>query len=249
MDLDDSIAIVTPEGFALDLRLAGVGSRFIAGATDLIIQLILAVTILLVTQGLAGGGGLLDALAVIGLFADLLLYPILFEVLGHGRTPGKRLCHLRVLRSDGSPVDLQASAIRNLMRLIDGEPLLYLPTLVSIAVTRHDQRPGDLAAATIVVREDAAARRPGRRRRRQGPRDEAAAGEPGDGARWDTSAVTPQELAAVRRFLERRDTLDPDARRLLARRLAAGLRERVTGATAELGPEPFLEAVARARGR
>ena len=201
MDLDDSIAILTPEGFELELRLAGVGSRFIAGATDLIIQLILAVILVLVTGVVGGGGGLLTAVAVLGLFADYLLYPILFEVLGHGRTPGKRLCHLRVLRADGAPVDLQASAIRNLMRLIDGETLLYLPTLVSIAVTRHDQRPGDLAAATIVVREPSGPRRPGRRLRRREPAPETGPGaETSPPARWDTSAVTVQELAAVRRF-------------------------------------------------
>jgi uncharacterized RDD family membrane protein YckC len=247
VDLDDTIAIVTPEGLALDLRLAGVGSRFIAGATDLIIQIMLAAILVLVTRVLAGGGGLLAVVAVIGLFIDLLLYPILFEVLGHGRTPGKRLTHLRVLRSDGSPVDLQASAIRNLMRLIDGEPLLYLPTLVSIAVTRHNQRPGDLAAATIVIREPAGVGQGRRRRGRTRDRGAERASEPE--VAWDTSAVTAQELAAVRRFLDRRETLDPMARRMLARRLASALRERVTGAPPELGSEPFLEAVARARGR
>ncbi len=41
MDLDDSITISTPEGLLLRLQLAGLGSRFIAGAVDLIIQAIL----------------------------------------------------------------------------------------------------------------------------------------------------------------------------------------------------------------
>ncbi len=39
------------------------------------------------------------------------------------------------------------------MRLIDGPILLYLPTMVSVAVTSRNQRPGDLAAGTLVIRE------------------------------------------------------------------------------------------------
>ena len=75
-----------------------------------------------------------------------------------GRHPGKRMSHLRVLRDSGAPVDLPASAIRNLMRLIDGPLLLYMPSIVSIAVTRRNQRPGDMAAGTIVTREHPAAK-------------------------------------------------------------------------------------------
>ena len=69
--------------------------------------------------------GVSGVVYVIGAFVILLFYPILFEVLAHGQTPGKRMSHLRVLRDSGAPVDLPASAIRNLMRLIDGPLLLY----------------------------------------------------------------------------------------------------------------------------
>ena len=250
MDLDDTVTVPTPEGLELSLTLAGVGSRFIAGVTDLLIQVILTGIVLALSALVAGGGGLTLAIDAIGAFVVALLYPILFEVLARGRTPGKRLSHLRVLRDDGSPVDLQASAIRNLLRLVDGPPLLYLPTLVSIAVTRRNQRPGDLAGATIVIRETSSARRRrgwrGRRDDRAAPHATGAAAGTGE-ARWDASAITPQELAAVRRFLDRRDTLDPVARRRLARRLAAGLRDKVTAAPAELGPESFLEALVDAK--
>jgi RDD family len=170
----------------------------------------------------------------------LLFYPILFELLAGGQTPGKRMSHLCVLRDSGAPVDLPASAIRNLMRLVDGPLLLYLPSIVSIAVTKRNQRPGDIAAGTIVTREQPVAKA---KARTAGRAPAPASVESGE--RWDTSAITTPEVAAVRRFLERRASLERGARRELAVRLADGLRSKVTSAPADLGPEQFLEELER----
>ncbi len=248
MDLDESITIATPEGLELRLQLAGLGSRFIAGAVDLTIMLVLLGVLALIAGPVTGlSSGVSGVVYVIGAFVILLFYPILFEVLAHGQTPGKRMSHLRVLRDSGAPVDLPASSIRNLMRLIDGPLLLYLPSIVSIAATRRNQRPGDIAAGTIVTREQPVAK-PSRRKRAApastwaGPR---VGGAELDADRWDTSAVTPQEVAAVRRFLERRDGLERGARRELAVRLADGLRPKVSSAPPDLAPERFLEELER----
>ena len=107
MDLDESITIATPEGLELRLQLAGLGSRFIAGAVDLIIMLVLLAVLALIAGPVTGlSSGVSGVVYVIGAFAILLFYPILFEVLGPGQTPGKRMSHLRVLRNSGAPVDL-----------------------------------------------------------------------------------------------------------------------------------------------
>ena len=235
MDLDDTLTVATAEGLELRLTLAGLGSRFISGSADLGIQAILTAILLVVCLVIGGGGAALLIVASLGVFVIWLLYPILFEVLAQGRTPGKRLCHLRVLRADGSPVDLQSSAVRNLVRLLDGPATLYLPTVIGIAVTARNQRPGDIAGGTVVVREPRRAAATDRLER-QGRSD-----------RWETSAISPSELAAVRRFLERRDTLDSDSRRQLAARLADGLRAKVSGGAPDLGPERFLETLVAVR--
>jgi uncharacterized RDD family membrane protein YckC len=241
VDLDESITIATPEGIELRLQLAGLGSRFIAGGVDLIIQLILIAILLLITAS----SGISAVVSVIGLFVITLFYPILFELLAAGRTPGKRLSHMRVLRDSGAPIDLPASAIRNLMRLVDGPTLLYLPTLVSIAVTSRNQRPGDLAAGTIVIREDPPRRSKGKDADAPPPAEESSTGAGAFAERWDTSAVTARELAAVRQFLERRSSLERGARRELAKRLAEGLRPKVSSAPADLDSERFLEELER----
>ncbi len=234
MNLDDTITIATPEGLELNLALAGLGSRFIAGVTDASIQGALIVVLALIAKP-AGAGGVGAIVFILGAFAIVLFYPILFELLARGRTPGKRLTRLRVLLDTGAPVDATASAVRNLLRLLDGPLLLYLPTIVSIAVTRRNQRPGDIAAGTVVIRDEPASK-------------SAPIPTPGvQPPRWEASAVTDAEVAAVAQFLQRRHTLSPETRRELAARLAAGLRPKVTAAAPELDPEAFLEQLARSK--
>jgi uncharacterized RDD family membrane protein YckC len=247
MNLDDQITLSTPEGVTLQVTLAGVGSRFIAGAVDLVLQAVL-VLILVLVDSAGGSGGVLGIVLIVGSFAVWFFYPVAFELLAAGRTPGKRFTHLRVIRDSGAPIDLAASAIRNLMRVLDGPPLLYLPSLISVALTTRNQRPGDLAAGTVVIREPAGGREaePSTDASRLGAMWTGASAT----ARWDASAVTAAETAAVRHFLARRETLDPGARRALAQRLAAGLRPKVTGASQDMGAETFLEQLAQIkRGR
>jgi hypothetical protein len=66
---------------------------------------------------------------------------------------------------------------------------------------------------------------------------------------WDVSAVTPEELATVRRFLERRTTITTDARSRLAWELATRLRPKVIGPPEDLHPEEFLEQIAAVKAR
>ena len=61
------------------------------------------------------------------------------------------------------------------------------------------------------------------------------------------SGLREAELAALRRFLERRDALDAVPRNLLARDLADRLRPSVGGVGGDLAPERFLELIAALR--
>ncbi len=248
MELEDRITIATPEGLSVHLQLAGVGSRFIACGFDLGLQIIIIVLISLVI-GSVIGGAVAAAVIAISVFAVIFFYDVLFEVRAGGRTPGKRLTHLRVVRDNGAPVDLQASAVRNLMRLVDGLTFLYLPTLFGILITRRNQRPGDLAGGTLVIRDAA---------RMSPSAPPAVAGVPPApdappplviAAPLDVSAVTEDEVAAVRRFLARREELDRSARQRLAYRLETGLRGKVSGAPEHDNPEHFLEALVAAKAR
>src|SRR3954447_20086683 len=107
---EDRMAIATPEGVEVELVLAGVGSRFIAGGIDWVIQLctLLAVAVLLHVAGSVGA-----AVPAVVFFGVIFFYDVLFEVLGGGRTPGKRWTGLRVVRSGGHPITFVAPPPRH----------------------------------------------------------------------------------------------------------------------------------------
>ncbi|MFN2594834.1 MAG: RDD family protein [Actinomycetota bacterium] len=246
MDYEDVVVISTPEGLDLQVVLAGIGSRFLASLIDTAIRGVLIVAMVVAFVGVgafssAGGNPSAAGLVafVVGVFLLSFGYDVLFETLASGQTPGKKRMHLRVIRDGGRPVGFVAAAIRNLLRLVDVLPLSYGVGIVAIVASRRNKRLGDMAAGTLVVVEPHQPK--GFVGRQTIPRlDEKARA-------WDVSAVTADEVATARRFLERRTELDPEARSRLAWELATRLRPKVAGAAGDEHPESFLEQVVAAK--
>jgi len=244
MEYEDHVRIATPEGVELELTLAGVGSRFTSALIDFMVQIALLIALALsfyAAGALDGWGSAAFTGCGFLLFAG---YDILFEVFASGRTPGKRLNGIRVVRTNGSPVRFLTSAVRNVLRLVDFLPSFYFVGIVSILVTGKNQRIGDLAAGTMIIRERLAA----------SPQVQAfetrptAPAPPGSTWHsWDVGGVSAEELGAVKLFLERRHELEREARTQLAEELATGLRAKVPGADADLSPEAFLQRLAAVR--
>ncbi len=247
----DRLELTTPEGVTLDLELAGVGSRALAGALDFIIQMMLlyGAIIVFLIGAFAGGGNpfFVIATGVLAIVAVLIGYHVLFEVWVGGQTPGKRMIGLRVVRADGGPVGIAHSLIRTLLRIIDFLPSLYAIGLVAIFATTRNQRLGDLAAGTVVIldrsRHPKPALSPPPVRRSTAPEPFREVTDPPPvPVGWDVSRVTDDELGLARRFLERRSSLDDEPRRALAADLAGRLRPKVV-APASLSDEAFLDQV------
>lgn len=246
MFYEDRISVATPEGVTLEVTLAGVGSRFVAGVIDQLLRwsLLLALVALLAIlqddlseNGFSGAG---VVALIVAVFFVQFGYDVLFETLASGRTPGKRWTGLRVVRNGGTPVGFLASALRNILRIVDSLPGFYLVGIVSVMFTANNQRLGDLAAGTIVVRE--------RRQSTALPAPPAASAPAPEGsALYDVSAVSAEELATVRRFLERRPTLTPEARDRLALDMATRLGPKVVGPARQWEPEAFLEYLVAAK--
>jgi uncharacterized RDD family membrane protein YckC len=146
--LDTLTSAETPEGIALALRPAGVVARAGAFGVDLLIRgvLMLVVSMVLTPLGRFGGG-----LALILWFALEWFYPVLFELLPSGATPGKRAFGLRVTMDSGLPITPAASLLRNLLRTADFLPFAYGLGLASVLMRGDFKRLGDIAAGTIVV--------------------------------------------------------------------------------------------------
>src|SRR6187455_3517390 len=105
---EDTVTIATPEGVELELTLAGAGSRFVSALVDLAIQIGILIALALALGGLQGGGvSSSDTAAGVWALVSFVVisgYDISFEVLASGRTPGKRMNRLRVVRTSGGPV-------------------------------------------------------------------------------------------------------------------------------------------------
>jgi hypothetical protein len=159
--------------------------------------------------------------------------------LNHGRTPGKQAAGIRTVGLGGEPVRFIASAIRNMMRLVDFLPVFYLVGSISIVSTSRDQRLGDLAAGTLVTRD----RFPGLTPQVFAPITVPVASVD----MWDVSAVDPDEINVVRHFLDRRLGLEWPMRQYYANSLAARLAPKVAGVPYGVHPEYLLEGIVVAK--
>jgi len=157
----DQLNIDTPELVAIEMPLAGIGSRFIALLVDYLIWgaafLVLGLLSLFILPGIKAFSNLsaqwVTALFIFAVFLFNWGYFTLFEAFWNGRTPGKRVAHIRVIQRSGRAIGLFESMARNLIRYIDQLPFFYLVGFIAMFVTRQHQRLGDLAAGTLVVRD------------------------------------------------------------------------------------------------
>jgi uncharacterized RDD family membrane protein YckC len=237
--LDRSLDIQTPESVAFAHQLAGVGSRFLALACDLFVQVLALIAFFLILglaldrSNFAPRGGLGESLAlaviIFVVFAVFFGYFIAFEALWNGQTPGKKLLGIRVVKDGGYPIDFAASLIRNVIRIAEQMLGFYALSAICTLISPENKRFGDYAAGTIVVRE-ARIRLPA-----SGVADSQAAPYAA------TALVSGEERELVHRFMERRSALSPQRRASLAATLANRIRPRVGPDLARLDDESLLE--------
>ncbi len=208
--LGDRVEVETPELVVVSYDLAGVGSRVIAALIDVLVcaVAIIAVVVLafmaipddrLVRSGPDALMGWTFAILIFAQFAVLWGYYVLCEALADGRTVGKRVMRLRVVRDGGLSVTFGASAVRNLMRIIDMQPgITYGVGILTMILNKQGKRLGDIVGGTLVVREELlpplAAAKPA-------PAKAVAAA-------LVHAELTEPEFALLSQFVERRATLE-----------------------------------------
>ena len=159
--MSDELQVATPERVAVDLPIAGLGSRAMAYVVDVgLLSAIGLVAYFALTffvdpyETALGLSRLARTLSLVAVFFGMWIYWTLLEVLWNGQTLGKRLLRIRVVRSDGSPVTVFASAVRNLLRIVDFLPVCYPVGLITMLVDKRHRRLGDLLAGTVLVRDE-----------------------------------------------------------------------------------------------
>jgi len=152
-DRVNRVRVRTPEGVVFTFPLAGPVVRCMAWVIDsvAIATAITIVSLALVLFALISFD-LTAAVLTVAFFVVGTGYNMVFEYFWRGQTPGKRVMRLRVVDACGMALAPGQIVVRNLVRVVDELPLLYLVGGIAMMVSRRAQRLGDLAAGTIVVR-------------------------------------------------------------------------------------------------
>jgi uncharacterized membrane protein SpoIIM required for sporulation/uncharacterized RDD family membrane protein YckC len=221
---EQQVDIETPEQVVVSYTIAGVGARATAALIDyaIIWALIIAFWVLLImlanaiapgadptaeTTAAQSSGAWAVSLVILISFAIQWGYYVLFEALWDGQTPGKRWLGIRVVQDGGYSVSFAASAVRNIARVVDMQPVFFYSVgIVSAAISKSGKRLGDMMAGTIVVRE----------RLSKGAKLEVHATETTTEL---ATSLSDADFVLLDRFVSRLDTLDGDRRRTIAAQL------------------------------
>lgn len=237
-----AIQFETPENIEVSYAPAGLGTRFVAWLVDyiLMVLLVLCMCLLLLCTGALSHVVMGDTLRRLErfdpqqlsqlplYFAGLMMlvfglgsfvYYGLSELLMHGQTLGKRHMGLRVVKVDGFSLTPASILIRNVFRVADHIPLLWIVPLVSARA----QRLGDMVAGTVVVADNSAG---------VGTVRTALAGRSAAEAkfRFDGTALAkarPQDVAAVEKLLQRWSAISELQRADLLRQMVPPLAQRL----------------------
>ncbi len=245
----DQLTIQTPEQTALDFAVAGIGSRFLALAYDILIQMLIGTVVWIGgTMAIAGMAAVAPRAGIWG-FAILMLFSFLlyfgyyplFEILWNGQTPGKRKVGIRVIKDSGRPLTPAETIGRNLMRIVDWLPFFYGVGMVSAFCTKGNKRLGDLVVGSLVVRETSLSEL-------KPAWQTAPAPASSSGAPLGADRLSPEDCALIDSFLTRRSALDVGVRFRMAEEVLRRLKPKLTlPAENTLSSERILELLAHER--
>ncbi|NJB70486.1 putative RDD family membrane protein YckC [Saonia flava] len=148
-----NLQINTTQNVNLDYKIVSVGERIVAFFIDAFILYLYSVLVNLI--GDAIGYVYDDSWTQRGLVALIFLpamfYSLLMHTLFNGRTVGKMLLKMRVVKVDGSPVEFSNYLVRWMLRLVDIWIFVGSIGLLTILFSERKQRLGDAAAGTVVI--------------------------------------------------------------------------------------------------
>ena len=147
----DNFQIETAQNIRIEQNVAGIGERILAFLVDLSIIIIYIVIASLIMAGLNDSGSEMTYYFVLGL--PSFLYYLLWETFWDGKTPGKALLQIRVVKKDGSRPAFSNYLVRWLLRIIDISITSGGVAVVTILLNGKGQRLGDIAAGTTVISE------------------------------------------------------------------------------------------------
>ncbi|PRX55488.1 RDD family protein [Flagellimonas meridianipacifica] len=148
-----NLQINTTQNVNLDYKIVGIGERIVSFLIDGLILYMYAILVNLIGDAISyvyedtwTQRGLIALIFLPAMFYSLLMHSIF-----NGRTVGKMLLKMRVVRVDGTPVHWSNYLVRWMLRLVDIWIFLGSIGILSILFSEKRQRVGDAAAGTVVI--------------------------------------------------------------------------------------------------
>ncbi|MGW5193891.1 RDD family protein [Kribbella sp. NPDC004138] len=229
--------LVTGEAVVLQVRIARMPTRAMACAIDMLLQGIVLSVLIALLAGFLFGSEVSEALAGALIFVVVLLvvvgYRVVMETLTRGRTLGKMVLGLKVVRDDGSSIRFRHALVRTLMWFfVDFAPwFAACPGIVASLMNKQGKRIGDMVSGTVVIRE------------RNQPMASPPLFVPGHLVQWaqslELSRLSDELANAARDYLARFTELLPGPQYALGEALAARV-------AAVIAPAPPTQVIAPA---
>lgn len=142
--------MITGQYVNIQPTVASVGDRIFAQIIDWVVMLAYIVLVVWLVTSLDIGNEwyIITFLALVPLF-----YTLLFEIFNQGQSLGKMAMKMQVVKLDGTMPTLGSYLMRWLLYLIDGPATSFIGLLAMI-LSRNNQRLGDMAAGTVVIKKE-----------------------------------------------------------------------------------------------
>ena len=152
------IAINTSQNVNINFNTASIGDRILAFVIDMLIKGAYLLVLFLVFFRLFNFGVIIDSLdnwsaaaIIIIITLPIYIYTLVCESLMEGQTFGKKLTKIKVVKIDGFQASFGDYLMRWFFRLIDVFSNSGVVGLISMIVSKNNQRLGDMASGTAVI--------------------------------------------------------------------------------------------------
>ena len=147
----DNIKIQTTQNVDIEYELASIGDRILATLLDYLF--FFAYFLVIMMFGMFAGSVLKDNIwLIIIMCLPILLYDLLCEMFFQGKSFGKMIMKIKVVKLDGTQAGFGAYLLRWLLRIIDTRLFSGGVALIAILANGKGQRIGDMAAGTTVIK-------------------------------------------------------------------------------------------------
>jgi uncharacterized RDD family membrane protein YckC len=147
----DNIQIQTTQNVDIEYEVASIGDRILATLLDYLFFLAYFLLLFLIIA-LVSSLSKFNQIFFLICLLPVLFYDLLCETFMEGRSFGKMIMKIKVVKVDGTQANFGAYLIRWLFRIIDTRLFMGGLALITIMLNGKGQRLGDMAAGTTVIK-------------------------------------------------------------------------------------------------